>query len=114
MSFRVVHRHKTLKDEDLVPGDAVDNGEQEQVEEVLNGEGLDLSYLWVVDANNLGSRPRLSTSKADGSSSTAIKKQTASITTSVQVSPHMRAVVLASSISAQPLDNERQVGSVNT
>lgn len=87
--FRIVHRHKTLKDEDLVPDDTVDNGEQAQVEEVLKGEGLDLSYLWVVNANNLGPRPRLSTSNAEGSSSTTIKKQPAP-TTDVQVSPHMR------------------------
>ena len=69
-----MHRHKTLKDEDLVPADSVDNGEQEEVEEVLNGEGLDLSYLWVVDANSLGPQPRSSTDTQE--------KHTISITTS--------------------------------
>lgn len=95
-----MHRHKTLKDEELVPDDAVDNGEQAEVEEVLNGEGLDLSYLWVVDANSLGKRSRLSMSNAKGSSNTAVQKQTAS-TTDAQVSPHTRWVVSMSSMSAQ-------------
>ncbi len=68
----MVHRYKTLRDEDFVPDDSVDNGEQEKVEEVLNGEGLDLSYLWLVDANNLGPPPP---------SPTATKKEGTSITT---------------------------------
>lgn len=102
MPSRVVHRHKTLKDEDLVPDDAVDNGEQADVEEVLNGEGLDLSYLWVVDANNLEPRSRLSTSIGEGSSSTAINKPTTSTTdVQVQVSPQCARVVSVSSSSAQ-------------
>lgn len=104
MSFRIVHRHKTLKDEDLVPDDTVDNGEQGEVEEVLNGEGLDLSYLWVVNAKNLGRRSRLARSDAEGSSSTAIKKRISSTTTEVQVSPLNALMVLVSSMSAQTLD----------
>ncbi|CAM9513435.1 unnamed protein product, partial [Ectocarpus sp. 12 AP-2014] len=63
-----VHRHKTLKDDDLVPDDSVDNGEQEKVEDVLGGEGLDLSYLWVVDAGKVLSRSKKSTSDTEGSS----------------------------------------------
>ncbi|CBJ49003.1 hypothetical protein Esi_0115_0046 [Ectocarpus siliculosus] len=66
-----VHRHKTLKDDDLVPDDSVDNGEQEEVEDVLGGEGLDLSYLWVVDAGKVLSRSNKSTSDTEGSSHTA-------------------------------------------
>ncbi|CAM9147585.1 unnamed protein product, partial [Pylaiella littoralis] len=67
-----VHRHKVLKDEDLVPDDTVDNGEQDQVHEVLSEEGLDLSYLWMVNVNNLGppSRP---TSNTERSSNSATK-----------------------------------------
>lgn len=68
---RIVHRHKTLKDDDLVPDDSVDNGEQEEVEEVLGGEGLELSYLWVVDAGKVLSRSKKSTSDTEGSSHTA-------------------------------------------
>lgn len=105
MSFRVVHRHKTLKDEDLVPDDTVDNGEQEEVEEVLEGEGLDLGYLWVVNANNLGPTSRLSTANAENSSSIVTKKQTTSTTTDLQVSPYMRWVV--SGMSVQPLRHHR-------
>ncbi|CAM9491524.1 unnamed protein product, partial [Ectocarpus fasciculatus] len=66
-----VHRHKTLKDDDLVPDDSVDNGEQEKVVEVLGGEGLDLSYLWVVDAGRVLSRSKKSASDTEGSSHTA-------------------------------------------
>ena len=88
MSSRVVHRHEALKDGDFVPDDAVDNGEQADVEEVLNGEGLDLSYLWVVDANNLGPRSRRSTSNVEASPSNTTQKQTTS-TTDAQVNPHL-------------------------
>lgn len=67
----MVHRYKTLKDEDLVPDDSVDNGEQGEVEEVLDAGGLDLSYLWLVNANNLGPRPRSPTStKKEGTTTT--------------------------------------------
>lgn len=102
MSCRVVHRHKTLKDEDLVPDDAVDNGEQAEVEEVLTGEGLDLSYLWVVDANNLEPQSRRSTSNAEGSASTAANKLTTSAT-DAQVCPHTRLVITVSTMPTQHL-----------
>ncbi|CAN0203497.1 unnamed protein product, partial [Ectocarpus sp. 13 AM-2016] len=64
----IVHRHKTLKDDDLVPDDSVDNGEQEEVEDVVGGEGLDLSYLWAVDAGKVLSRSKKSTSDTEDSS----------------------------------------------
>lgn len=79
-----MHRHKVLKDEDLVPDDTVDNGEQDQVHEVLSEEGLDLSYLWMVNVNNLGppSRP---TSNTERSSNSATKGRGTIATTDVQV-----------------------------
>lgn len=84
MPFRVVHRHKVLKDDGVVPDDTVDNGEQDKVDDVLSGEGLDLSYLWIVDANNLGppSRP---TSNTEGSSSAATEKRGTTTASDVQV-----------------------------
>lgn len=71
-----MHRYKTLKDDDLVPEDSVDNGEQEEVEEVLGGEGLDLSYLWVVDAGKVFSQSKKSISDTEGSSHTAKRGST--------------------------------------
>lgn len=38
----------------MVPSDTVDLGEQNKVDDVSAEEGLDLSYLWVVDARTLG------------------------------------------------------------
>lgn len=53
---RIVHRHKTLKDEDFVPDDTVNLGEQDLAEDVLAENGPALSYLWVVDGSTLESR----------------------------------------------------------
>lgn len=52
-----MHRSKTLRDADVVPSDTVDLGEQDKVDDVSAEEGLDLSYLWVVDARTLGRPP---------------------------------------------------------
>lgn len=56
----IVHRHKALKDEDFVPDDTVDLGEQELADDVLAENGPALSYLWVVDGSTLESRPSAS------------------------------------------------------
>lgn len=48
-----MHRQRALKDEDFVPEDTVDQGEQETADDVLADEPLDLSYLWVVDTRAL-------------------------------------------------------------
>lgn len=50
-----MHRQKALKDEDSVPDDTVDLGEQDLAEDVLAEKGPALSYLWVVDASTLES-----------------------------------------------------------
>lgn len=52
-----MHRSKSLRDEDVVPSDTVDLGEQGKVDDVSAEEGLNLSYLWVVDARTLGRPP---------------------------------------------------------
>lgn len=59
---RIVHRHKALKDEDVVPDDTVDLGEQELAEDVLAENGPPLSYLWMVDGSTLESTSSRSTS----------------------------------------------------
>lgn len=87
-SPRLVHRCKALKDNDLVPDDSVDDGEQDQVEEVLGGGGLDLSYLWLLDARNLEPRTPNATSPTGDPSGPAAKKQdspSSTISTATQV-----------------------------
>ncbi|CAM9761994.1 unnamed protein product, partial [Scytosiphon promiscuus] len=76
-----VHRCKVLKDRDLVPDDTVDDGEQDQVEKVLDGTGLDLSYLWFLDARNLGARSPKAAFPTGGSPSSSAKKQGSSSST---------------------------------
>lgn len=61
---RIVHRHKALKDEDVVPDDTVDLGEQELAEDVLAENGSALSYLWVIDGSTLETKSSRSTSTA--------------------------------------------------
>lgn len=69
----------------MVPDDTVDNGEQDKVHDVLSGEGLDLSYLWMVDKRNLGS-PSRPTSNTEGSSCSATEERgTTTSTTDIQV-----------------------------
>ncbi|CAN0001945.1 unnamed protein product, partial [Hapterophycus canaliculatus] len=70
-----VHRCKVLKDGDLVPDDTVDDGEQGQVKEVLDGRGLDLSYLWLLDSRYLGRRSLKPASPMMDSSIAAAKQQ---------------------------------------
>lgn len=67
---RVVHRNKALKNDDLVPDDAVDLGEQDAVADIEEESTLDLSYLWLVDARNL--RPQ---SPASMNSTAGIPKE---------------------------------------
>lgn len=74
MVRRIVHCGRALKDTDLVPDDAVDLGEEGQLDELGTGQGFDLSFLWVVDTRNVGppsppSSQSATTCKASGAES---------------------------------------------
>lgn len=53
---RIVHRGRALKEEEIVPDDTVDMGEQDGIDDSGMDRELDLSYLWVVDLRTL--RPK--------------------------------------------------------
>ena len=67
-----MHRHEALKDEDFVPDDAVDLGEQALAEDLLAENGAPLSYLWMVDASTLESNPPSSSSSTAAGTSKEI------------------------------------------
>lgn len=80
-----MHRGRALQDADLVPDDTVDLGEETQLDEMGTGEGLDLSFLWVVDARTLPpSSPPYSSASALAAEGKKRKNHSAKVTKKVK------------------------------
>lgn len=82
---RIVHRSRILKDSDVVPDDAVDLGEETQLDELGTGEGLDLSFLWVVDTRSLEVPSPRSSPGSSSISKKRKKRQSTSVTNDQKV-----------------------------
>lgn len=89
-----MHRGRALQDADSVPDDTVDLGEETQLDELGTGEGLDLSFLWIVDARIL--RPPSSPAASGSALATEgrkRKKQSTSVTNQVKRSAYEKITV---------------------
>lgn len=86
-----MHRNKVLKDEDYVPKDTVDLGEEDIVENVTADNDLDLSYLWMVDARKLGPQSAVELPKGNETKTTLpLKKEQNGSANKVQVNKSRR------------------------